>query len=189
MVTLDQKRLVRISKHLRHSPERLGLTLERGGWVLVADLLDACATQGFPAHRGGTRPGRGTEGQAALLVRRDADQAPGEPGSQRPGRLLLTPRVPPKRALPRHQHGTLDSILREGLRRSAWALRSPPRPGSWLDVGSTGGLALSNWLEGVRVVVTPWSRILWNETGPDRTKGTALLIRCRSEPPGRTRRD
>ena len=30
-----------LSKHLRHSPEKVGLTLEEGGWVLVSDLLDA----------------------------------------------------------------------------------------------------------------------------------------------------
>ena len=30
-----------LSKHLRHSPERVGLILEESGWVTVADLLDA----------------------------------------------------------------------------------------------------------------------------------------------------
>ncbi len=30
-----------LSKHLRHAPERIGLTLEEGGWVAVADLLEA----------------------------------------------------------------------------------------------------------------------------------------------------
>jgi len=30
-----------LSKHLRHSPERVGLQLEEGGWVRVADLLEA----------------------------------------------------------------------------------------------------------------------------------------------------
>ncbi|HYH65753.1 MAG TPA: RNA 2'-phosphotransferase, partial [Urbifossiella sp.] len=40
---MDPKRLVRVSKflslHLRHQPADLGLTLEPGGWVPVADLL------------------------------------------------------------------------------------------------------------------------------------------------------
>ncbi len=52
---LDDKRLVRISKylskHLRHKPQRLGLTLEAGGWVSVADLLDACHRRNFPMTR------------------------------------------------------------------------------------------------------------------------------------------
>jgi putative RNA 2'-phosphotransferase len=45
-------RLVKISKylsqHLRHQPERVGLTLEPGGWVEVEALLDACAAHRFP---------------------------------------------------------------------------------------------------------------------------------------------
>jgi putative RNA 2'-phosphotransferase len=35
-----------ISKHLRHEPEALGLTLEPGGWVLIDDLLAASARAG-----------------------------------------------------------------------------------------------------------------------------------------------
>jgi putative RNA 2'-phosphotransferase len=49
---LDERKLVKISKflskHLRHQPERLGLTLEEGGWVIVEDLLKACARHNFP---------------------------------------------------------------------------------------------------------------------------------------------
>jgi RNA:NAD 2'-phosphotransferase (TPT1/KptA family) len=33
-----------LSKYLRHQPQRLGLTLEPGGWVAVEDLLAACAS-------------------------------------------------------------------------------------------------------------------------------------------------
>ena len=40
-----------LSKHLRHSPERLGLTLAPGGWVNVDDLLSACAAHQFPLTR------------------------------------------------------------------------------------------------------------------------------------------
>jgi putative RNA 2'-phosphotransferase len=39
------------SKYLRHEPEALGLTLEPGGWVLVADLLAGAARIGFPITR------------------------------------------------------------------------------------------------------------------------------------------
>jgi putative RNA 2'-phosphotransferase len=52
---MDASRRTRISKylskHLRHEPERLGLTLAPGGWVEVADLLAACAQQGFAVTR------------------------------------------------------------------------------------------------------------------------------------------
>ena len=37
-----------LSKHLRHSPERIGLALLPGGWVGVDDLLDALARHRFP---------------------------------------------------------------------------------------------------------------------------------------------
>ncbi|MDQ3814011.1 MAG: RNA 2'-phosphotransferase [Armatimonadota bacterium] len=52
---MDDKRLVKISKflskHLRHSPEALGLRLEAGGWVEVEALLRACARRGFDISR------------------------------------------------------------------------------------------------------------------------------------------
>lgn len=52
---LEDKRLVRLSKylskHLRHTPEALGLTLESGGWVPVEALLDACNRRNFRITR------------------------------------------------------------------------------------------------------------------------------------------
>lgn len=46
------KRIVTISKfmskYLRHEPETLGLTLQPGGWVLIADLLEGAEKYGFP---------------------------------------------------------------------------------------------------------------------------------------------
>ena len=48
---MNKSRLVKISKylskHLRHQPERLGLTLAPGGWVSVDDLLSVCAAHQF----------------------------------------------------------------------------------------------------------------------------------------------
>ena len=47
---MDEQRRTKISKylskHLRHQPERLGLELAPGGWVLVSDLLAACQRNG-----------------------------------------------------------------------------------------------------------------------------------------------
>jgi putative RNA 2'-phosphotransferase len=40
-----------VSKHLRHEPEKLGLTLEPGGWVLVDDLLAGAARAGLSFTR------------------------------------------------------------------------------------------------------------------------------------------
>ena len=52
---MEATRLVRLSrllsKHLRHQPQALGLTLAPGGWVAVSDLLAACAQLGWPLSR------------------------------------------------------------------------------------------------------------------------------------------
>ncbi len=52
---METRRLIRISKylskHLRHQPERLGLTLADGGWVRVDTLLAACTRHHFPITR------------------------------------------------------------------------------------------------------------------------------------------
>ncbi|MYS43077.1 RNA 2'-phosphotransferase [Streptomyces sp. SID5998] len=49
---MDERRAVKVSKylskHLRHQPERIGLTLDEGGWVAVDALIAAAAAHGFP---------------------------------------------------------------------------------------------------------------------------------------------
>ena len=40
-----------LSKHLRHAPEQLGLTLAPGGWVEADELLAACARDQFVITR------------------------------------------------------------------------------------------------------------------------------------------
>jgi len=37
-----------LAKHLRHAPEKIGLTLRPGGWVGVDELLEAARRRGFP---------------------------------------------------------------------------------------------------------------------------------------------
>lgn len=52
---IDERRVVKISKylskHLRHQPERIGLTLDEAGWVEVDVLLAACARHRFSFTR------------------------------------------------------------------------------------------------------------------------------------------
>ncbi|GGZ68919.1 putative RNA 2'-phosphotransferase [Streptomyces subrutilus] len=52
---MDDRRTVKVSKylskHLRHQPERIGLTLDPRGWVEVEDLLRAAAGHGFALTR------------------------------------------------------------------------------------------------------------------------------------------
>ncbi|MGW1029205.1 RNA 2'-phosphotransferase [Streptomyces sp. NPDC002577] len=48
---MDERRTVKVSKylskHLRHQPQRIGLTLDEGGWVEIDTLIAAAAAHGF----------------------------------------------------------------------------------------------------------------------------------------------
>ncbi|MEV8594456.1 RNA 2'-phosphotransferase [Streptomyces sp. NPDC052012] len=48
---MDERRTVKVSKyiarHLRHQPERIGLTPDDGGWVEIDALIAAAAEHGF----------------------------------------------------------------------------------------------------------------------------------------------
>ncbi|MEV0469504.1 RNA 2'-phosphotransferase [Streptomyces prunicolor] len=52
---MDERRTVKVSKylskHLRHQPERIGLTLDEAGWVEIDTLIAACAAHGFRFDR------------------------------------------------------------------------------------------------------------------------------------------
>ncbi|MER5883833.1 RNA 2'-phosphotransferase [Streptomyces sp. NPDC001941] len=52
---MNEQRTVKVSKylsrHLRHQPERIGLTLDPNGWVTVDALLTALAEHGLPVTR------------------------------------------------------------------------------------------------------------------------------------------
>ncbi|MFJ4469817.1 RNA 2'-phosphotransferase [Streptomyces sp. NPDC089424] len=48
---MDERRTVKVSKylakHLRHQPERIGLTLDEGGWIEIETLIAAATAHGF----------------------------------------------------------------------------------------------------------------------------------------------
>ncbi|MCC3152114.1 RNA 2'-phosphotransferase [Hymenobacter sp. BT770] len=52
---MEPKQTIRLSKflsrHLRHAPAAIGLTLQEGGWVGVDELLAACAAHGVRLSR------------------------------------------------------------------------------------------------------------------------------------------
>ena len=115
--SLSVRRSKWLSRHLRHSPGRIGLDLEPGGWVAVEDLLVAAATHGMPMSRSQLDEVVAGSDQATfrLLPRRFQD--PGRPGSRRIVDLGLEPRQPPAVLF----HGTgersVESILAHGLDR------------------------------------------------------------------------
>lgn len=116
---MDQQRVIKVSKylskHLRHRPERLGLTLQPGGWVPVADLLAACAAHGFAltADQLSEVVERNDKRRFAFDATRERIRA--SQGHSVPVDLGLIPLVPP----PLLFHGTgrprVEAILRRGL--------------------------------------------------------------------------
>ncbi|MFG1673671.1 RNA 2'-phosphotransferase [Micromonospora sp. NPDC049282] len=116
---MEHRDLVRVSKRmslaLRHRPDRLGLTLDRAGWVSVADLLAALrisradldeVVAGNDKQRFAVEPG--PDG---------VDRIRASQGHSVPVDLGLTPAVPPGQLF----HGTGEAVLAairaEGLRR------------------------------------------------------------------------
>jgi putative RNA 2'-phosphotransferase len=118
---MDDRWLVKTSKHLslclRHHPERLGLTVERGGWVRVDDLLRACAEHGFALTMDELREvvernDKRRFGFDATGTRIRANQ-----GHSIDVDLQLTPASPPAVLYHGTARAALDAILREGLHR------------------------------------------------------------------------
>ncbi|GAA4595854.1 RNA 2'-phosphotransferase [Planotetraspora phitsanulokensis] len=115
---MDEQRLKKVSKylskHLRHQPERIGITLDENGWVAVDDLLRAVAAHGFPV----------SETELAEVVANNDKQRysvmdgriRANQGHSVPVDLDLPPVEPPEHLF----HGTvaaaLPSIRDEGLR-------------------------------------------------------------------------
>jgi putative RNA 2'-phosphotransferase len=118
---VDDRRLVRtskyLSKHLRHRPERLDLTLDDGGWVGVDELLAACAAHGFALTRAELE-----EVVARNDKRRFAFDASGTRIRASQGHSLevdlgLDAVAPPAELFHGTNERSVDDILRDGLDR------------------------------------------------------------------------
>lgn len=118
---MDQKRLVKASKylsrHLRHDPGRLGLTLDAGGWVEVNDLLDACARHAFALTREELVEVVERNDKARFSFDETGTRIRANQGHSVPVDLALAPREPPAILF----HGTgrqnVAAILANGLSR------------------------------------------------------------------------
>lgn len=117
---MDERTIIRVSKrlsrHLRHEPGAIGLSLGPGGWVPVTELLAALARHGLPLSRAqldevvaGNDKRRFAFDETRTLIRASqghtVDVDLGLPDADPPATLF---------------HGTaerfLPAILREGLR-------------------------------------------------------------------------
>lgn len=118
---MDEGRLVRVSrflsKHLRHQPGRIGLTLAPGGWVAVDALLAACARAGMPLARAELEEVVARNNKQRFAFDETGTRIRASQGHSVPVDLELEPREPP----PALYHGTgagaVAAIQREGLRK------------------------------------------------------------------------
>ncbi|MFB8139223.1 RNA 2'-phosphotransferase [Streptomyces parvus] len=123
---MDERRTVKVSKylskHLRHQPERIGLTLDENGWVPVDDLLRAAARHGFALTRAELDHAVATNDKRRFTVESggaggvDGDRIRANQGHTVAVDLDLPPAEPPAYLY----HGTvarvMDAIRAEGLR-------------------------------------------------------------------------
>lgn len=115
------RRLVTVSKflakHLRHTPEALGLTLQPGGWVSVDDLLAASARVGFPVSYDELIECEETNDKQRFSFDGTGDLIRANQGHSVEVDLQLEEREPPEVLY----HGTVNrflaSILAEGLKK------------------------------------------------------------------------
>lgn len=115
---MDERRTVTVSKylskHLRHEPDRIGISLDEHGWVAVDELLRACARHGFTLTRDDLDHVVAVNDKQRFTL--DGDRIRANQGHSLTVDLGLPPAEPPAYLY----HGTvarvLDAIRAEGLR-------------------------------------------------------------------------
>ncbi|MEU3823840.1 RNA 2'-phosphotransferase [Streptomyces sp. SID486] len=114
---MDERRTVKVSKylsrHLRHQPERIGLTPDHGGWVEIDTLIGAAAAHGFRFTRDELDHVVATNDKQRFVI--DGDRIRASQGHSIEVDLGLPPTPPP----PHLYHGTvtpnLAAVRAEGL--------------------------------------------------------------------------
>ena len=114
----DERRTVKVSKylskHLRHQPERIGLTLDEAGWVEIDVLIAAATEHGFRFTRDELDHVVAANDKQRFAI--DGTRIRASQGHSIDVDLGLPPATPP----PYLYHGTvaryLDAIRAEGLR-------------------------------------------------------------------------
>ncbi|GGZ04767.1 RNA 2'-phosphotransferase [Streptomyces nitrosporeus] len=140
---MDERRTVKVSKylsrHLRHQPQRIGITLDAQGWVPVEELLRACAREGFPVSRAELDHVVAANDKQRFTV--DGDRIRAAQGHTVTVDLGLPPARPPEYLY----HGTvgraLTAIRAEGLRPMArHHVHLSPDRGTATRVGARRGV-------------------------------------------------
>ena len=118
---MDDQRRIKVSKylskHLRHAPERLGLTLGPGGWVAVDDLLRACAEHRFAVTADGLREVVERSDKQRFAFDATGTLIRANQGHSVDVDLQLVPTPPPETLFHGTGAGAVESILTSGLER------------------------------------------------------------------------
>ena len=118
---MNETRLVKISKflskHLRHDPEGLGITLAPGGWVSVDDLLAACAKRGLPLARAELDQVVSQSSKQRFSFDAEGVRIRANQGHSVAVDLQLDPTVPPDVLYHGTGHQTAPVIAQEGLHK------------------------------------------------------------------------
>ncbi|MFJ8645223.1 RNA 2'-phosphotransferase [Streptomyces sp. NPDC093546] len=120
---MDDRRTVKVSKylskHLRHQPERIGLSLDPHGWVAIDDLLRAAAEHGVRISRAELEHVVAVNDKQRFTIDVEHDRIRANQGHTVDVDLDLPPATPPAYLY----HGTvaraLPAIRAEGLRPMA----------------------------------------------------------------------
>lgn len=100
-----------LSLVLRHDPGRIGLALDRAGWVEVDALLAACAAHGVALTRAELEELVATSDKQRFALSPDGARIRANQGHSLAVELDLTPATPPARLY----HGTVERVL-DGIR-------------------------------------------------------------------------
>lgn len=104
-----------LSKHLRHQPERIGLTLDPGGWVAVDELLAACARNHMHMTRAQLDEVVAQNDKQRFSFDETGTRIRANQGHSVEVDLQLEPTTPPDVLYHGTGHGAADAIRAEGL--------------------------------------------------------------------------
>jgi putative RNA 2'-phosphotransferase len=132
-----------LSKHLRHDPARLGLTLAPGGWVEVDELLAACARNSFSLTRAELDEVVATNDKQRFAFDPSGQHIRANQGHSTTVDLRLEEVVPPDLLYHGTAERTLASIQSEGLSKmSRHHVHLSPDMPTAMKVGARHGRAV-----------------------------------------------
>ena len=120
---MNDKNTIKISKylarHLRHDPQRIGLSPDSAGWVAAVDLLAACARNNMPITRAELDTVVAENDKQRFAVSDDGKRIRASQGHSIPVDLELAPATPPDTLYHGTGAGSVAPIWAGGLRKGS----------------------------------------------------------------------